>query len=63
MVAVLDDPEIAPPQHHVGIESRIGWLKIADGLPEYVTGASTDEPAPTILSHQNPTAHAVKEEQ
>ncbi|MEL7000529.1 MAG: GFA family protein, partial [Pseudomonadota bacterium] len=33
MVAVLDDPEIAPPQHHVGIESRIGWLKLADDLP------------------------------
>ncbi|MEM9062612.1 MAG: GFA family protein [Pseudomonadota bacterium] len=63
MIATLDDPEIAPPQHHVGIESRIDWLKIADGLPEYVTGASSAEPAPKINSYQDPAALAVKEEQ
>ncbi|MEM7212567.1 MAG: GFA family protein [Pseudomonadota bacterium] len=62
MTATLDDPELAPPTHHVGIESRVGWLKIADGLPEFETGASTDNDLETIISHQDPAALAVKED-
>ena len=30
----LDDPEVAPPEGHYGIESRISWLKIADDLKQ-----------------------------
>ena len=29
----LDDPELAPPVGHYGVEGRISWLKIEDGLP------------------------------
>ena len=28
----LDDPELAPPEGHYGIESRISWLTIEDDL-------------------------------
>jgi len=28
----LDDPELAPPQGHYGVESWISWLKIDDDL-------------------------------
>jgi hypothetical protein len=28
----LDDPEVAPPQGHYGIESKISWLRIEDDL-------------------------------
>ena len=28
----LDDPELAPPQGHYGVESWISWLKIEDDL-------------------------------
>jgi hypothetical protein len=29
----LDDPEAAPIQAHYGVESRLSWLKLCDGLP------------------------------
>jgi hypothetical protein len=29
----LDDPELAPPVGHYGVEGRISWLKIEDDLP------------------------------
>jgi len=29
----LDDPGLAPPVGHYGVESQISWLKIEDGLP------------------------------
>jgi hypothetical protein len=28
----LDDPELAPPEGHYGVESWISWLKVDDGL-------------------------------
>jgi hypothetical protein len=28
----LDNPELAPPEGHYGVESRISWLKIEDDL-------------------------------
>ncbi len=33
----LDDPEVAPPQGHYGIESRISWLTIVDDLKQLPT--------------------------
>ena len=33
----LDDPEVAPPQGHYGVESRISWLKIVDDLKQQCT--------------------------
>jgi len=33
----LDDPEVAPPGGHYGIESRISWLHIVDDLKQLST--------------------------
>ena len=33
----LDDPEVAPPQGHYGVESRVSWLKIVDDLKQQCT--------------------------
>jgi hypothetical protein len=33
----LDDPELAPPEGHYGVESRISWLKIEDDLKKECT--------------------------
>jgi len=61
MTGTLDDPEIAPPGHHVGIESRLSWAGVADGLPEYVTGGRGGGDPARIVSHQPPAAPAGKE--
>jgi hypothetical protein len=52
MIGTLDDPGLAPPDHHYGIESRVVWLKLADGLPGYETGAKPGEKLPRITSKQ-----------
>lgn len=31
----LDDPEALAPEDHTFVRSRLGWVKLADGLPEY----------------------------
>lgn len=33
----LDDPELAPPSGHYGIEGKISWLNIKDELPQMRT--------------------------
>jgi hypothetical protein len=33
----LDDPEVAPPSAHYGVEGRISWLVIDDNLPQICT--------------------------
>ena len=33
----LDDPEVAPPSGHYGIEGKISWLSIEDDLPRQRT--------------------------
>lgn len=33
----LDDPEVAPPQGHYGVESKISWLAIVDDLKQECT--------------------------
>ena len=52
MIGTLDDPAAAPPDHHYGIESRVAWLKLADGLPGYETGGKPGEQPRNIASHQ-----------
>ena len=37
----LDEPDKVPPRNHIYTRSRVAWLKLADGLPEY-TGGRTD---------------------
>jgi hypothetical protein len=31
----LDDPNGLPPKQHIHTSSRLDWIKLADGLPEY----------------------------
>jgi hypothetical protein len=52
MIGTLDDPGLAPPEHHYGVESRVAWLKLADGLPGYATGGRPGETLPTVTSKQ-----------
>jgi hypothetical protein len=54
MVGTLDQPEQANVTTHFGVESRLDWLKMCDGLPERMTGG---DPAAAsrmagMISHQ-----------
>ena len=31
----LDEPQRVPPRDHTRTSSKLGWVKLADGLPEY----------------------------
>jgi hypothetical protein len=31
----LDDPERLPPEDHTRTSSKVGWVKLSDGLPEH----------------------------
>jgi hypothetical protein len=50
----LDDPEAAPVSEHFGVESRLSWLQLCDGLPEHRTGEASDSPSrrPDFRSNQ-----------
>jgi len=63
MIGTLDDPETAPPVHHYGIESRVAWVKLADGLPGYETGGKPGEGPVTVISRQFGVAPAAEEDQ
>jgi hypothetical protein len=36
----LDDPESVPPKDHTFVRSRLGWMMLHDGLPQYPTTRS-----------------------
>ena len=61
MIGTLDDPGMAPPDHHYGVEGRVPWLKLADGLPEYETGGKPDEGPVNVTSHQFPAGAPAEE--
>jgi hypothetical protein len=48
-VGSLDHPQRTPPLRHYGIESRVPWLRLCDGLPEERTGEGGD-PASSWIS-------------
>ena len=58
MIGTLDDPDIAPPDHHVGIESKVAWLKMGDGLPAVETGKWSGSDPGRIRSYQDPAGAA-----
>ena len=35
--ASLDDPNLVPPRDHTFVRSRLDWLKLDDGLPQFQT--------------------------
>jgi hypothetical protein len=41
MAGTLDEPERANIRSHVGVEARLSWLKMCDGLPEHQTGETS----------------------
>ncbi len=53
-VGSLDEPERANITNHYGVESKLSWLKMCDGLPENETGG--DQAAASrmagMVSHQ-----------
>jgi hypothetical protein len=51
----LDDPFSAGLIEHFGVESKMPWLKLCDGLPEHRTEESVDSPvnAPGFVSLQS----------
>jgi hypothetical protein len=40
----LDRPEAFPIERHYGVESKVPWLKLCDGLPEEETGDIESDP-------------------
>lgn len=36
----LDDPDLVPPLDHTFVRSRLSWLKLGDGLPQFQTTRS-----------------------
>ena len=42
-LASLDDPQALPPRDHLYTITRVRWLKISDGLPQF-PGAREQEP-------------------
>jgi hypothetical protein len=62
MIGAMDDPAAAAPDHHYGVESRVAWLKLADGLPGWETGARPGEGPVTVTSRQSAAAPAAEEE-
>ena len=41
-IATLDDPEALPPAIHIWTSSKLGWVDIEDGRPQYPEGAPHD---------------------
>jgi len=37
----LDDPEALPPHDHTHTSSRLPWIRLADGLPEFLEARPT----------------------
>ncbi|MFT8242793.1 GFA family protein [Roseomonas sp. BN140053] len=33
--ATLDAPDAVPPEDHVHVRSRVGWVRLGDGLPQF----------------------------
>jgi len=65
MIGALDDPGAVQPALHYGIESRVAWLHLADGLPEFETrpGGLSGRGPRTITSRQHvPSGAAAKED-
>jgi hypothetical protein len=54
-IGSLDDPEAAPIVQHWGVESKVPWLKLCEGLPEHRTGEGLS-PA-QIARQQGMTSH------
>lgn len=50
-IASLDDPEALPPADHTFVRSRLGWIKVCDGLPEYETTRAAGQVSDKLDGH------------
>ena len=48
-IGSLDDPSIAKPERHFGIESQVHWLKMEDDLPREKTAVNEKLAAMTVF--------------
>jgi hypothetical protein len=56
-IGSLDHPDQAAPGTHYGVESRVAWLKMADGLPEWTTDTSMQQDRlQALVNCQHPDA-------
>lgn len=53
-IGSLDHPERAPIGIHYGVESRVPWLKLCDGLPEEATSDEEGSRLAGMVSRQGP---------
>lgn len=37
----MDDPDALPPEEHIWVSEKVGWVNIDDGLPQYPQGVPT----------------------
>ena len=53
-IGSLDDPELAPVGIHYGVEARLSWVRVCDGLPQVETSDDPDSPVTLsqLISHQ-----------
>lgn len=64
MIGALDAPNAVRPALHYGIESRVSWLHLSDGLPKFATrpGGLSGKGPNTITRRQHPIAGMAAEE-
>ena len=54
-IGSLDHPEDLQLEQHYGVESKLPWLKLCDGMPEEMSDPESDERAKGLVSYQAET--------
>jgi hypothetical protein len=49
----FDEPDALPPASHIGCESQVSWLHIADDLPKDTTPFGAGTPTEGMTNHQS----------
>jgi hypothetical protein len=56
-IGSFDRPDLVRPEHNYGVESRVPWLRLTDGLPQETTEEhDTTGRLAAMVSHQHPDA-------
>jgi hypothetical protein len=51
-ICSFDEPDALPPASHIGCESQVSWLHIADDLPKDTTPFGAGTPTEGMTNHQ-----------
>ena len=54
-IGSLDEPKAWPIEMHYGVEGRLPWVKVCDGLPEEATSDEAGAVLADMISHQAET--------